>query len=172
MLIVRRRIPATTQVQVEVERPVVKAAVKPRSLIAGSASDMHTRTEKAKLQIEAQLKLISNAYTAIDQAQEQVDQAFKIVEAQLRLVNLTEHTDGVYRAALEEVWTRQSRTVDPKKFRAHVAADVFWDSIKVSLEKVKEHISEKELNNISDIVASKMTGRALKVSKVSKTKGR
>ena len=137
-----------------------------RDTTAGSASDNHARTEKAKLEIERQLKLISESFEAIDKAQEIADRATKIIEAQLKLVNLKRHDDGVYAAELKEVYSRQSRTIDPKKFRAHVDAEVFWASIKVSVEQAKGSLTEKELNAMSDVVPSKMTGIVISIAKV------
>lgn len=165
MLIVRRKMP--TPIAVVVHKP---AEVKPvqanrRPALAGSAGDLHAQKERAKVEIEKQLKLISNAHRQIDDAQIISEQAHKVVEAQLRLANLTEHTDGVYKAALVEVWSRQSRTIDPKKFKAHVGDIAFWGSIKVSVEKASEHLTEKELAAVSDIQAGRMTGISLKVDK-------
>lgn len=136
-----------------------------RAPLAGSVADNFSRTAKAKQQIEVQLKLISKAYDAIDTAQEIVDTACKVLEAQLRLVNLKSHSDGVYVASLEEVWSRQSRVIDPKKFRAQVDAEVFWGAIKINIDQAKDHLSEKELARISDVTPGALTGIKLKVAK-------
>jgi hypothetical protein len=168
MLLVRRRI--LSAVTTEKPKETSVPASKRRQVIAGSATDLFQRTEKVKIEVERQLKSISDAYAAIDQAQAAAETAMKIVEAQLRSVNLKSHSDGMYVAELAEVWTRQSTKIDPKKFRAHVEADVFWESIKVSIEKAKEYLSEKELVGISDIEPSKLTGVFLKVNKVKRPK--
>lgn len=173
MLLVRRAMPKSVTgstvpapVESEVLVNITKLTSRRRPALAGSASDNFSRVGKAKEEIEKQLKLISNSYEEIDQAQANVEKAFKVVEALLRLVNLKEHSDGVYKAALEEVWTRQSRTIDPKKFKTRVANDVFWASIRVNLEQAKQHLSEKELMSISDTVPSKATGIQLKIAKI------
>lgn len=163
--------PKTDKATPPTQAPLKKEAPVQRPAVAGSATDNHQRLEKAKQAIEAQLKLISESYDAIDAHQAAADQASKVIEAQLRLVNLTEHDDGVYRAKIAEVWSRQSRKIDPKKFKACVASEVFWDSVNVNIGKAEEYLSAKELNTMSDVVPSKLTGRVLKIEKI-KTKNR
>ena len=129
-----------------------------------SAAERSRIAEKARNSIDAQLKLISKAEAEIDQAQADMEKARRIIEAQLRLANLVSHSNGVYDAELVDTWTKQSRSIDAKKFRNKVSNDVFWGSIDVSISRAKEHLSEKELNEISDIVPSVKTGTILKVS--------
>lgn len=165
MLLVRRRtpnIPPKPATQSATTAPVRRLA------LAGSASDMHAQRQRAKAEIDKHLKLISDAHRQIDDAQLVSDNSHRVIEAQLRLVNMTEHSDGVYKAAMVEVYSRQSRTIDPKKFKVHVADSVFWGSIKVSVENAKAHLTEKELAAISDVKAGKSTGVQLKVDKLEK----
>lgn len=162
MLIVRRKL----QEQVTQQRTTTPTLVAGRRpVLAGSAADLHAQKERVKREIEKHLKLISDAHQQIDNAQVIVDNAHKVIEAQLRLVNLTSHSNGVYVAAMVEVYSRQSRTIDPKKFKAHVGDDVFWGSIKVSVESASAHLTDKELAAVSDIKAGRLTGVQLKIGR-------
>ena len=135
-----------------------------------TASDKSRMVAKAKQAIEEQLKLISKSEETIDAATEQIKQAYKVVEAQLKLADLTCHSYEDHVAEIVEQWTNQSRNIDPKKFRNKVTAEVFWDSIEVSLTKAKAHLTEKEINEIADVVPSQFKGKVLKIKKLGAVK--
>lgn len=138
----------------------------PHAVVADSAVEREQATKRAKAQIEKQLKLISDASDQIDSAHLQLEQAYKIIEAQLRLVNLDSHNDGVYVAALIQQWTKQQRTIDPKRYRAKVSNSAFWGSIEVSVSKAKEFLTDREINDIADVKPGVSTGFKLKVEKI------
>lgn len=133
---------------------------------ANTAMDASKTATRAKAAIDEQLKVISKSEADIDVAAAQITQANKIIEAQLQLAGLTHHTDGVYLAEIIDQWTNQSRNIDPKKFKNQVTNDVFWESIEVSLTKAKAHLTEKEINEIADVVPSQFKGKILKVKKL------
>jgi hypothetical protein len=177
MALIRRRPVAPTsgvgQVQIEKPAPQVQVtATRPASTLrktsVNTAADKAAIAEKAKLVIETNLKSISLAERAIDDAQSQITQSTKIIEAQMKLAVLDYHTDGVKEALLKEAFTRQGRKLDPKKFKAHVPDAVFWAAIRVSLEVAGEHLTEKEINEIADVTPSVSQGYKLKVQDVKK----
>lgn len=145
---------------------ILRRRLVPRATVATVADDKPVTTVRfaavgridARKKIDAQLKLIAEAERKIDDAQVQIARAHEDIEQLLRSAKLDSHTDGVRIAELIEKFTRQGRTIDPKKFKAKVTADVFWDSVEVSISKASKHLSEKELNSISDVVPSKSTG--------------
>lgn len=180
MALIRRR-PASTansnagQEQVQIEKPAPQVQVtapRPASTLrktsVNTAADKAAIAEKARRVIDENLKSISLAERAIDDAQAQITQSTKIIEAQMKLAVLDYHSDGVKEALLREAFTRQGRKVDPKKFRNHVPDAVFWASIKVSLEAAGQHLTDKEINEIADITPSVSQGYQLKVQDVKK----
>lgn len=144
-----------------------KAATKQaHAVVADSAVDREQAVKRARARIDAQLKLVSEANDKIDSAQQEIAQAYKIIEAQLRLVNISEHDDGLYRARLREHFTRQQRTIDPKRYRNKVSNDAFWGSIEVSVTKAAEFLTDKEINDIADVKPGVSSGFKLEVDKI------
>lgn len=133
-------------------------------------SDRLERLAEDRQVILDNLKLISDCDEAIDRAQESKDVALAKVEALMRQHKMSTMDNGRLLAEISEVFTRQSRTIDPKKFRAQVTANVFWECTEISLTKAKQHLGEKEMNAISDIVPSRSTGFVLKVRELPKKK--
>ena len=163
MLITRRRNSAPV-VQMET---VHAEPVKPKTVaIHATASTKVT----ARRDIERQLKLIADAERAIDDATIQIERSREDIERLLRLSGLESHTDGVRIASLIEQFTKQSRTIDPQKYRNAVAADVFWKTIDVSLTRAKEFITDKEIDAIADIVRAKSLGTKLVIKEVKRAK--
>lgn len=153
--------------KVDVASILASAAGKiPRTTSVDSAASREATAARAKVVIETNLKLISEAERKIDEATLEITQAYKIVEAQLKLAGLDAHSNGVLVASLVEKWTRQSRTIDPKKFRNKVANEVFWSSISVNLTKAGEHLTDKELTDMSDVVPGKSQGFSLEIKPV------
>lgn len=159
----------------KVSKPMPKAVPKAapeapsrrlRLTSSNTAVDTALMVTRAKAAIEEQLKVISKSESDIDAAKEQIDKANKVIEAQLKLAGLTLHTDGAYLAEIIEQWTNQSRNVDPKKFRTKTTNEVFWACIEVSLTKAKAHMTEKELNEIADVVPAQFKGQVLKIKKL------
>jgi hypothetical protein len=177
MLLVRRKLVQEPVVAVSPLRRVARivhatptvAATQVVRAVPRSANSAITREIQARLakeEINQQLKLIANAEAAIDDAQEAIELAYLVIERKLRDSNLISHSNGVYLAEIVEQFTRQSRTVNPKKFRTQVTADVFWDSVSVDVGKALKHLSDKELTKIADVVPGKSTGHVLKVKKL------
>ena len=131
-----------------------------------SAISREAAASVARELVDAQLKLISEAERQIDAAQEMLTTASREVERLLRSANLSSHCNGVHIAEIVEQFTRQSRTIDPKKFKNRVGDSVFWASIKVSMEAAESHLTEKEINSIADTIPSRSTGYVLKLKRV------
>ncbi len=126
--------------------------------------------QRAKKAIDAQLKLISVAEVQVDIAHAKIEQAYKIIDAQMRQANIEIHTDGAYVAELTENFTRQQRDVDPKIFKNRVSNDVFWASIEVIFSKALQHITDAELTEMATIIPAKSTGITLKIKRVGSKK--
>lgn len=114
--------------------------------------------------------MISESDEAIDRAVEAKEAAIARIEERMRLHKLPVIDNGKLIAELTETFTRQSRTIDPKKFRSKVTNTQFWDSIDVSVSKAKAFLGEKELNGISDVVPAKSLGYSVKVREMKKGK--
>lgn len=173
MALIRRSaaIPAvSTQEQVLIERvehaPLESPQRRLRVTSSNTAGDRAIAASRARSVVDAQLKLISEAEHEIDEAQTRLTSAWNEVEKAMKDGGITEHSNGVHYAEITENWSRQSRIIDPKKFKNHVANEVFWDSIKVSLEAAGNHLSKVELDSLSDVVPSKLLGRVLKIKKI------
>ena len=119
----------------------------------------------------ADLKLISESDEAIDRAIDAKEAAIARIEERMRLHKLPVIDNGKLIAELAESFTRQSRTIDPKKYRSKVTNAQFWESIDVSVAKAKGFLGEKELNGISEVVPAKSLGFSVKVREM-KGKGR
>lgn len=150
----------------KVPPPVIETH--PRRLRFTSANTAATRALKAgvaRTEIDELLQVVAESDRAIDEAVATNEVAYKAIEKLLRDNNLSSHSDGVYTAEIVEQFSRQSRTVDPKKFRAHVDSDMFWAAIKVNLGEAEKLLTEKELNSISDVVPSKSMGHCFKLKR-------
>lgn len=101
----------------------------------------------------------------IDNTVAELERANGEIEQLMRANNLASHTDGHYVTEIYEAVSRQSRTIDPKKFRNSVGDSAFWDSIEVSITKAKKHLSEKELDHISDVIPPKSQGYKYRIKK-------
>ncbi len=146
---------------------LARAAARQAAPVGGTTtSSKEAKQRAASKEIDAQLKLIAKAEADIDDAQRRITAAHALVEASLRDANMTIRTDGVYVAELAEQWTRQARAIDPKVFKNRVPNDVFWSCISVNLTRAAEHLSEKEMNEIADVVPSTLVGRVLKIKKI------
>lgn len=121
--------------------------------------------KRSRARIDEQLKLIAKAEADIDDAQARIESAHRIIEAQLRLCNISFHSDGLFNAELVEQWTRQARVIDPKKFKLAVSNDVFWKSISVNVGEAAKHLSEKEIAEIADVKPPQKQGIILKVAR-------
>lgn len=183
MQITRTRRSATTATQSTPAKPAPQIATAPRPTpvlrgairrppVGDAAPDFLQMRERAKADIADKLKAISNAYKEIDEATARIDACSKVIEARLKSVNMTEFSDGVLRAAIEDTYSRQSTYIDPKKFRAAVESEQFWSSVKVILEEASKHLSKTELAKLSDVTPGKKTGTRFTVKPVdSKRKG-
>lgn len=166
MLVLRRRIVPTAKEVQTATQPVQQPARRLRVTSVNAAVFREARAQEARTKIDAQLKLVSEAEAEIDAAQAKLSEAYRMIEAQMKLADLEVHSDGAYIAEIKEQWTNQTRDIDPKKFRNRVEAEVFWGSIAVSVTKAKHYLSERELNEISDVHPGKLVGKVLKVKKL------
>lgn len=133
-----------------------------------SKNTAHTRAAAAaaaRTRIDEILKLIAMHEDTIDNAVAELEKANGEIEHLMRQNNLGTHTDGHYITEIYEAVSRQSRTIDPKKFRNSVGDAAFWDSIEVSVGKAKKHLSEKELDHISDVVPPKSQGYKYRIKR-------
>lgn len=158
----RPTVPAT-ETKEEVQSPPARRL---RTQGANTAATRAPLIRAAKEAIEQQLRLIAKAEAAIDQAQAAISNAHGIIEDRMRDVNLSEHAYGVHIARLVEVFSNQRVHIDPKKFRAKVANDVFWDSISVLVTQARAHLNEKEILAIADVVPPVSQGIRLKVERI------
>ena len=161
--------PTETQSEPEVAAPqtqVQQLVFRHRQTSGNTPAHKAARTDVARAQINEQLKLIANAEHAIDEAQAAINAAHERVDQLMRSVNLSEHTNGVHVATIEEQFSRQQRTIDPQKFRNSVPNDVFWKSLSISIEKAKDHLSDKEFNRIATVIPGKSMGYTLKINRV------
>lgn len=170
MMLVRRR--ATVEPQ-QVTKPQPREEARPVQTIrrlrvtSVNAAIHRASTESAaKEKIDEQLKLISDAERQIDDAQVIIAQAYKMIDAQLRLANLRVHSNGSYIAEIKEQWTNQTMDIDSKKFRNKVSDEAFWGSISVSVMKAKNFLTKIELEAIADVKPGMKVGETLKVSKI------
>lgn len=174
-MLIRRRIrpaqtpAAQTPAEPEVAEPqtqVQQLVFRHRQTSSHTPAHKAARVDVVRTQINEQLKLIANAEHAIDEAQAAITAAHEKVDQLMRSVNLSEHTNGVHVATIEEQFSRQQRTIDPQKFRNAVPNEVFWKSLSISIEKAKDHLSDKEINRIATVVPGKSMGYTLKISRV------
>lgn len=169
MLVLRRRSALVAKPAPVAASPTIAVHQPQRRLRVTSVNAAvfrEARAQEARTKIDAQLKLVSEAEAAIDAAHTKLEEAYKMIEAQMKLADLQVHSNGGYIAEIKEQWTNQTRDIDPKKFRNRVAAEVFWGSISVSVTKAKNFLSERELNDISDVKPGQLVGHVLKVKKI------
>lgn len=157
-------------------RPSVAAPAAPTTAAAPAvpqrrlrmASDRLDRLARDREVMLAQLQLISNSEAAIDAAQANIDAANAKLEELMRTHKMTTFDDGALIAEIKEVFSRQSRKVDPKVFRSKVTADDFWKCVSVDISKAEEVMGSRALNGIADVTPAKSTGYVLKVRQMKK----
>lgn len=160
MLLTRSRVkPAAT---VTIARPAVAASPR-RMRMAATAERAETQDVRAKL--DGLLQLIATKEAALDIVQAELDAAHKATEALMREAKLNVHSHGNLTALIEQTFSRQSRSIDPKKFRNAVSDAVFWSSIDVSVTKASKHMAPLELARIADTVPGKSTGFVFKLKR-------
>jgi hypothetical protein len=181
MKFVRRTPPANPPVAgstlVQVAKPatsVVTHATKPAPPAAPSRLRMTSRHvseyKNAVEEIRGQLKLISESNAQIDSAQENIDAANAKIDALMRRHRLEQVDNGTLIAEITEQFSKQQRTIDPKKFRANVGLETFYACVSVNISKAEEHLSKRAVNEISDIVPSRSLGSTLKIKELGKKK--
>lgn len=126
--------------------------------------------DKARAEVREDLKLLATLDADIDAIMEKREAALARIDQVMREARLTVVTGSGKTAELSEAFTRQSRTIDPQKFRNRVSNDAFWGSITVSVQKAKEFLSDRELETVSDVVPAQSLGVKLKVSDAKKSK--
>lgn len=133
-----------------------------------SKNTAHTRAaaaSAAKERINELLQLVAIHEETIDNTVAALEQTNGEIEALMRANNISIHTDGFYTPEIYEAVSRQSRTIDPKKFRNAVGDDAFWGSIEVGVTRAKKFLSEKELDSVSDVVAPVSQGFKYRIKK-------
>lgn len=128
------------------------------------------KKEDAKETVLKNLKLISESFEAIDRAQAEIEAAREIIDATMRAHRLDVVENGKLLAEIVEKFTKQSRTVDPKKFRAKVHNDDFFKAISVTIAAAEQLLGEKELNEVCDVVRAKSLGHVLEIREIGKRK--
>lgn len=140
-----------------------------RRLRFATANNAATRAEaanKARAEIDVLLQSIAKIDQTIDDAVAQTEQIHAQIEQHLRASNLSAHSDGYYEVGIVESLTRQSRTIDPKKYKNQVSNDVFFSTIDVSIGKAAEHLAQKEIDAISEVVPARSLGFKFKIKKI------
>lgn len=128
------------------------------------------KKEEAEKVVLAHLKLIADADDAIDRAVAEREAAMEVIEDTMRKNKLV-YVQGARKfAELKEKFSRQSRVVDPKRYRAQVTQEDFFKSIKVNIEAASQFLGEKELNAVSDIKRAESLGVQLVVDDNKKKK--
>jgi hypothetical protein len=70
------------------------------------------------------------------------------VELAANKIKAHETVDGI--AAYEKKQSRSTRTINPKEYQELVSKEDFLESVKVSITKAKQFLSEREIEQISD----------------------
>lgn len=152
--------------------PAATKAAPPASAAPHTLRRLRTATSRLQQQDEAAtkirelLKSIAESDAAIDRAVEAKESALAQIEALLRDSKLPLVDDGNLLAELVEKFSRQQRTIKPKKFRTKVTNDQFWDCIDISVVRAAKYLGQKELDAISDVVPSKSLGHQLVVREI------
>lgn len=176
-----RRTPPTVQpvagsTLVHVSRAAKPAPARPIVAARGASPQLRTTSRHvgehatALEEIRAQLKLISESNAQIDSATANIDAATAKIDALMRRHRLDQVDNGSLIAEITEQFSKQSRTIDPKKFRAQVSLETFYACVTVSVTKAEENLSKRLVNEISDVVPSKSLGSTLKIKELGKKK--
>lgn len=147
--------------------PVVAAAASralPRRMRLNAAVERETVTD-ARPKLDELLQLIAKKEAELDVVQAELDAAHKATEALMREAKINVHSHGNLTALIEQTFSRQSRSIDPKKFRNAVSDAVFWSSIDVSVVKASKHMAPLELARIADTIPGKSTGFTFKLKR-------
>lgn len=87
------------------------------------------------------------------------DDAFK----EMKRLGIKEHKNGRCDAEIVRPAGRSSTKIDPCEYHQAVGSDeAFYDSVSVSVGKAKEHLSGKELANVSTVTPAKAGEPVLK----------
>lgn len=166
MALIRRRVPVSVT-PVPAPRPaIVNRPARRIRVVRNNAATRAQQAQEARESINVHLKSIANLDSQLDDLMVQLNAQHAEVEAILRKAKIDKHSDGAYVASIEAVVSRQSRTVDPKRFKAAVADVDFWGCVSVSVTKAEKVLSERELNEISKIVPGQVTGYAFKLKRL------
>lgn len=169
MPVIRRTKPVASVIEPDTtsSRITMRRALTP--VRAGSAADKVRMRNVVEARIHHNLQLIADAYVNIDAASAVKEKAEEEIDRLMRDNNMTVCEDEVMVASLKEVFSRQVRTIDPKKFKNEVPNDVFWATIEVPISKAEKVLSTRELNAIATIIPSTSNGYSLSVKKKKKT---
>lgn len=166
LILRRRKVAAPTEPITRVA--LVSRTARPR--VANNASTREQAAKAARERIDQHMLRLAEVHRLMDELSDEQDTLHARIEDELRGANLSEHSDGVYRATVEEVFSRQTTTIDPKKFRAKVADRTFWETVEVPVGKAKGVMSLKEYNEIADVVSGKSMGYVFKIKPVERKK--
>lgn len=162
MPIIRRRAAAVVaQAAPEAPRRVLRFANKSNNATVRAIAERTTRAE-----IDHELQLLAKEEYALDQAAAALEARHQSLEAKLRGANLTEHSNGTYKIGIEESFSRQSTTIDAKKFKNAVSDRDFWAVVTVPVTKAKELLGQKEIDAIAEVERAKSLGFVFKLKKI------
>lgn len=146
-------------------RPGV-APIRRLRVVRNNAATRAQQADTARERMDAHLQTIANLDVELDDVMARLEKEHEAVEKILRESKLGKHSDGKYTVSIDEVVSRSSRTVDPKRFKASVTDKDFWGCVSVSVTKAEKVLSERELNEISRIEPGKVTGYAFKLKRI------
>ena len=162
MTLIRRQRPVAALVEVE-QAPATPTRFRRARMVTSA-----TKHAAARTALDISLKSIAEIEREIDDASERLALAHAEAEQHMRAANISEHSDGVYRATIEEKFTRQDTTIDPKKFKNAVADKDFWACCTIGVTKAQEVLGKKEIATIADVKPAKSLGHVFSVKPVKK----
>lgn len=169
--VARRRVslaPARSPAATTPAEPATRTIAVRRFAHANTAAAQAAREQSARVTLEEDLQSIANVEAEIDVLLEKLGGFHKKVEQTLRDSRMSSYSNGVHVAKLEETFSQQRATVDPKRFKAQVTDKDFWECVSVQVGKAKEVLGEKEFFRIADVVPGKSNGIAFTLKAVKK----
>lgn len=154
--LILRRSRTAAPAQAPTRQELVTRTARPR--IAENSGTKAMRENEARERINERLARIAEIHRQIDALTEEQEELDARIEDDLRAHNLTSHSDGVFETGIEQKFSRQQTTINPKAFRNAVKDKDFWDSIEVGVGKAKEVLSAKEFAAVATTVPGKSLG--------------
>jgi hypothetical protein len=111
------------------------------------------------------LKSIANRNATIRQQAELAADEQKQLLFLMKTYRIPLYTHGDDVAEIKIPTGRATNTIDPKLYWDRVDEEAFFDSVRVSNEKAKKHLSGKELDEITDTTPGKKGEETLEIRK-------